>query len=335
MSKSFIAFVNHLLTFDTQYNLIINKSPQYINSPFRFNINSSVLNALSVKAKEIFDKEPNVLEINVPIYIFGDIHGQFQDFIRFLKMTGLPPNNKFLFMGDYVDRGSNSVEVLCLLFALKILYPRHVYILRGNHECKNVNMNYGFYQECCERFNDHSINGHDTFMNINNTLQSIPLAAVINKKVFCVHGGLSPNLKKVSDINKINRFQSIPDEGLLCDLLWSDPKSDRNEWTPSSRGVSYNFNEKVIDKFLEDNELELICRAHQMVVNGFSFFNNNKLVTIFSAPNYCGSCGNDGAVMKINNNLECSFMIIKPVNNKSKISNNNQILSNNNNNSYV
>lgn len=324
MSKSFIAFINHLLTFDTQYDMIIKKSPEFIDAPFRFNINSSVLNALSVKAKEIFEKEPNVLEINAPIYIFGDIHGQFRDFIRFLKMTGLPPNNKFLFMGDYVDRGNNSVEVLCLIFALKILYPNHIYVLRGNHECSNVNINYGFYQECFERFSKHEINGHDTFLKINETLQSIPISAVINKKVFCVHGGLSPHLKKVSDINKINRFQNIPDSGLLCDLLWADPKSDRNEWSPSSRGVSYNFNEKVIDKFLEDNNLELICRAHQMVVNGFSFFNNNKLVTIFSAPNYCGSCGNDGAVMKINKNLECSFLIIKPINKIKKNNNNNQ-----------
>lgn len=315
MSKNFIAFVNHLLTFDTQYSMILKKNPEYKNLPFRFKIDASVIKALSIKCKNIFEKEPNVLKLNAPIYIFGDIHGQFQDLIRFLKMTGLPPNNKYLFMGDYVDRGNNSIEVLALIFAMKILYPDNVFVLRGNHECSNVNMNYGFYNECYQRYESKDKNNsNDVFKCINETLQSLPLSAVINDKIFCVHGGLSPDLKKISDIDKINRFTNIPDTGLMCDLLWSDPKSSNIDWTPSSRGVSYNFNEKTINEFLENNDLELICRAHQMVVNGFSFFNNNKLVTIFSAPNYCGSCGNDGAVMKITEAMECSFLIIKPIN---------------------
>ena len=319
MVECYKSVENHLLTYDNQYNNIINDNPKMANYPFRFKINANTINALAIKCRDIFKKEPNVLKIKAPIYIFGDIHGQYQDLIRFLRMTGLPPKHKFLFMGDYVDRGNNSIEVVALIFAMKILYPNHVYVLRGNHECKMVNMNYGFYHECAQRFPENSGNGKDSinpFHIINSTLKSLPLASVINDKVFCVHGGLSPELKFIQDIEKINRFVDIPDSGLMCDLLWSDPKSTNENWPHNDRGVSYYYNEKNINEFLIRNDLDLICRAHQMVVNGYSFFNTDKLVTIFSAPNYCGSCGNDGAVMEINSELECSFIVIKPVNKK-------------------
>lgn len=317
MSKNLISFVNHLLTYDSQYNTIIKNNQKIKGHPFRFNINSNTMNALALKCKKIFSNEPNVLKIDNPIYLYGDIHGQFQDLIRFLKTTELPPKSTLLFMGDYVDRGNNSIEVVALIFAMKILYPNNVFVLRGNHECSNVNMSYGFYQECKSRFNN-VLENDNPYYTINNALMSLPLAAVIGGKVFCVHGGLSPELKFLSDIDKLDRFQKIPDSGLLADLLWSDPKSTERDWVENERGISYYYNEKAIDKFLMDNNLELICRAHQMVVNGYNFFNNNRLVTIFSAPNYCGSCGNDGAVMKINENFECSFIVIKPINRKEK-----------------
>tara|TARA_B100001057_G_C22855617_1_gene952565 strand:+ start:1187 stop:2143 length:957 start_codon:yes stop_codon:yes gene_type:complete len=316
MSSELINFINHLLTFNNQKNLIDSQNKDMVNKSLRFNIDSNIIINLSNKCKSIFNTEPNLLRINTPIYIYGDIHGQYQDLIRFLKMTGLPPNSCILFMGDYVDRGPNSIEVIALLFAMKILYPNHVFLLRGNHECPDVNKNYGFYQECLERFKNEKIDNSDyVFNQINLTLCSIPLAALINNKVFCVHGGISPNLKNIYDLDKINRFSKIPDNGILCDILWSDPKSGLEDWEPSNRGTSYTYNENALDKFMNNNNLELVCRAHQMVNDGFKFFNNNKLVTIFSAPNYCGECGNDGAVMHINDKQECSFLIIKPINN--------------------
>lgn len=316
MSSELINFINHLLTFNNQKDLIDSQNKDMVNKSLRFNIDSNIIINLSNKCKSIFNTEPNLLRINTPIYIYGDIHGQYQDLIRFLKMTGLPPNSCILFMGDYVDRGPNSIEVIALLFAMKILYPNHVFLLRGNHECPDVNKNYGFYQECLERFKNEKIDNSDyVFNQINLTLCSIPLAALINNKVFCVHGGISPGLKNICDLDKINRFSKIPDNGILCDILWSDPKSGSDDWEPSNRGTSYTYNENALDRFMNNNNLELVCRAHQMVNDGFKFFNNNKLVTIFSAPNYCGECGNDGAVMHINDNQECSFLIIKPVNN--------------------
>ena len=325
---NFVEFVNHLLTFNKQLELLkaqsqlkhVNETIKDNNSiPFRFNISVNVIIKICDIVIDIFKNEPNILNITAPINVFGDIHGQFSDMIHFLEMTGLPPNQNFLFMGDYVDRGANSIEVCILLFVLKIMYPDNIQVLRGNHECPEVNKLYGFYSECEDRF------GSDAklvFNKINQVLISLPLCAIINEKIFCVHGGISPRINKLSDITSVNRFCNIPDSGILCDMMWSDPSvNNTNKWGVSSRGVSCTYNSEAINIFLKNNKLQLLCRAHQLVSDGYKFVNNNNLVTIFSAPNYCGTCGNDGAVMKITENLECSFIIIKPSNISSGASN--------------
>ena len=307
----FINFINHLLTFNKQMELLYTQKPSERNKPFRFNISSNVIMKLCDLVKPILYNEKNVLIIDAPLNIFGDIHGQFSDMIHFLELTGLPPNQKFLFMGDYVDRGNNSIEVCALLFAMKIMYPKNINILRGNHECPEVNSMYGFLTECESRFGNE---GKNVFNKINEVLCILPLCAIINEKIFCVHGGISPHLKKVEDINKINRFTKIPDGGLLCDLMWSDPNNSTDVWGTNSRGISCTYNVRAVETFLNNNNLQLICRAHQLVSDGYKFSHNNKLITVFSAPNYCGNCGNDGAVMKISEDLVCSFIIIKPTN---------------------
>jgi serine/threonine-protein phosphatase PP1 catalytic subunit len=308
----FINFINHLLTFNKQMELLYKQKPNERNKPFRFNISSSVIIKLCELVKPILKNQPNVLHINSPLNIFGDIHGQFSDMIHFLEMTGLPPAQHFLFMGDYVDRGNNSVEVCALLFAMKIMFPQNISILRGNHECPEVNSMYGFLSECESRYGNE---WKQVFNKINDVLCILPLCAIVSEKIFCVHGGISPHLKKIDDINKINRFTPIPDGGLLCDLMWSDPNNSLNEtWGMNARGISCTYNATAIDTFLTNNNLQLICRAHQLVSDGYKFTHNNKLITVFSAPNYCGNSGNDGAVMKINEDLVCSFIIIKPTN---------------------
>ena len=318
-SNNFIGFVNHLLTFNKQMELLHTQSPESVSMPFRFNINSKVVIKLCDLVLSSFQNEPNILYLEAPINIFGDIHGQFSDLIHFLEMSGLPPINKFLFMGDYVDRGNNSIEVCMLLFALKLMYPSSIYLLRGNHECPEVNKLYGLLGECETRFGKEA---KIVFNKINQVLCSLPLCAIINQKIFCVHGGISPHLNKIADIQSINRFCTIPDGGLLCDLMWADPSNSTDIWGINSRGVSCTYNPEAITTFLKNNKLQLICRAHQLVGEGYKFFGNNKLITVFSAPNYCGNCGNDGAVMKITENLECSFIIIKPTNNNNTNHNN-------------
>ncbi|RRT76140.1 hypothetical protein B296_00007315, partial [Ensete ventricosum] len=225
--------------------------------------------------------------------------------LRIFEIGGFPPHSSYLFLGDYVDRGKYSLETICLLLAYKIKYPDKVFLLRGNHEDAKINRVYGFYDECKRRFN---IRLWKTFCDCFNCL---PLVALIDEKILCMHGGLSPELENINQIRDISRPAEIPDYGLLCDLLWSDPNSDVQGWGESDRGVSVTFGADKLVEFLEKNDLDLICRAHQVVEDGYEFFANRRLVTIFSAPNYCGEFDNVGALLSIDENLLCSFEILK------------------------
>ena len=208
-------------------------------------------------------------------------------------------------MGDYVDRGKQSIECICLLLAYKIKYDENFFLLRGNHECGSINRIYGFFDECKRRYN---VKLWKSFVDLFNCL---PIAASIDDKILLVHGGLSPELKKVEQLQKIVRPTDIPEDGLLCDILWSDPDQNvKGDWGPNDRGVSVTFSQKTLEKFLENNNLDLLCRAHQVVEEGYEFFGDRQLVTVFSAPNYCGEFDNSGAIMDVDEDLMCSFKII-------------------------
>ena len=252
--------------------------------------------------------QPVLLEIEAPIKICGDIHGQFYDLLRLLEFGGYPPDSNYLFLGDYVDRGKQSLETICLLLAYKIKYPENFFMTRGNHECSSINRIYGFYDECKKRF---SIKLWKTFTDCFNCL---PVAAILDDKIICMHGGLGPDLDNVDRIRNIIRPTDVPERGLLCDLLWSDPDESSNGFGSNERGVSVVFNGKIVQEFLKNNDLDLICRAHQVVEEGYEFFAERKLVTVFSAPNYCGEFDNAGAMMSVDENLNCSFQILKPAN---------------------
>jgi serine/threonine-protein phosphatase PP1 catalytic subunit len=195
------------------------------------------------QAREVFMSQPMLLELGAPIKICGDVHGQYTDLLRLFEYGGFPPevrmncsfplpssvrlrsNSSFtatlkanyLFLGDYVDRGKQSLEVVCLLFAYKIKYPENFFLLRGNHECAGINRIYGFYDECRRRF---SVKMWKHFCNTFNTL---PCCAVIDDKIICMHGGLSPELSQMEQIANLQRPCDVPDTGLLCDILWADP----------------------------------------------------------------------------------------------------------------
>ncbi|XP_047961247.1 serine/threonine-protein phosphatase PP1 isozyme 9-like isoform X2 [Salvia hispanica] len=243
-------------------------------------LSEAEIRQLCVNARQIFISEPNLLQLRSPIRICGDIHGQYQDLLRLFEFGGYPPLANYLFLGDYVDRGKQSLETICLLLAYKVRYPDSVYLLRGNHEDAKINRIYGFYDEY--------------------------------EKILCMHGGLSPELKKLDQINEITRPTDIPDSGLLCDLLWSDPDPRIRGWTDSDRGVSCVFGADVVAEFLQKNDLDLICRGHQVVEDGYEFFAKRRLVTIFSAPNYGGEFDNVGALLSVDESLVCSFEILKP-----------------------
>jgi len=251
--------------------------------------------------------QPILLELEAPIKICGDVHGQYYDLLRLFEYGGYPPESNYLFLGDYVDRGKQSLETICLLLAYKIKFPENFFLTRGNHECASINRIYGFYDECKKRY---SIKLWKIFTDCFNCL---PVACLLDDKILCMHGGLSAELEKVDQIKEIVRPSDVPEQGLLCDLLWSDPEENPNGFGPNDRGVSVTFNSKIVSNFLKNNDLDLICRAHQVVEEGYEFFANRMLVTVFSAPNYCGEFDNSGAMMSVDENLICSFQILKPM----------------------
>lgn len=257
--------------------------------------------------RDIFLSQPSLLELSSPVKIVGDVHGQYADLLRLFTKCGFPPSSNYLFLGDYVDRGKQSLETILLLFCYKIKYPENFFLLRGNHECANVTRVYGFYDECKRRCN---IKTWKVFIDTFNTL---PLAAIVAGKIFCVHGGLSPVLNSMDEIRHVSRPTDVPDFGLINDLLWSDPTDSPNEWEDNERGVSYCYNKVAINKFLNRFGFDLVCRAHMVVEDGYEFFNDRSLVTVFSAPNYCGEFDNWGAVMSVSEGLLCSFELLDPL----------------------
>jgi serine/threonine-protein phosphatase PP1 catalytic subunit len=272
------------------------------------NLQEHEITWLCSKARNVFISQPVFLELDAPIKICGDTHGQYYDLIRLFEFGGYPPESNYLFLGDYVDRGKQSLETICLLLAYKIKYPENFFLIRGNHESASINRIYGFYDECKRRY---SIKLWKIFTDCFNCL---PIAALISDKILCMHGGLSPELTSLDQIKKIIRPTDIPEQGLLCDILWSDPDKDAKGWGQNDRGVSVTFSPSIIESTLKKFDLDLICRAHQVVEDGYEFFGNRQLVTVFSAPNYCGEFDNSACMMVIEDNLMCSFQVLKPAN---------------------
>lgn len=263
------------------------------------------------RALSIFSEQPMVLELEAPLSLCGDIHGQFHDLLRVFEHSGYPPESNYLFLGDYVDRGKKSLETIFLLFAYKIKYPENFFLLRGNHESPSICRIYGFYDECKQRYN---IKLWKTFCDVFNYL---PACGIIDDRVICMHGGLSQQMledpKRVRDqVFEIERPADIPESGLLCDLLWSDPHQEIMGFGNNDRGVSVSFGHDVVNHFLQKEDMDLVVRAHQVVEDGYEFFADRRLVTIFSAPNYCGEFDNAAAVLTIDENLLCSFQVLKP-----------------------
>jgi serine/threonine-protein phosphatase PP1 catalytic subunit len=272
----------------------------------KVNLLESEIQTVVTAAREILISQPILLELEAPIKICGDIHGQYYDLLRLFDYGGFPPEANYLFLGDYVDRGQQSIETICLLLSYKIKYPENFFLLRGNHECSSINRLYGFYDECKRRYN------FKIWKMFGDCFNCLPVAAIIDDKIICMHGGLSPDLTNLEQITRVMRPTEVPDEGLLCDLLWSDPDNEASGWAENERGVSYTFGSDVVATFLKKHELDLICRAHQVVEDGYEFFAKRQLVTVFSAPNYCGEFDNAAALMSVDENLVCSFQILKP-----------------------
>ncbi|KAI6231326.1 Serine/threonine-protein phosphatase [Aphelenchoides besseyi] len=258
------------------------------------------------KAREILKEESNVQEVKCPVTVCGDVHGQFHDLMELFKMGGKTPDTNYLFMGDYVDRGYYSVETVSLLVCLKVRYRDRVTILRGNHESRQITQVYGFYDECLRKYGNSKVWNYFTDL-----FDYFPLTALVDGQIFCLHGGLSPSIDTLDHIRSLERIQEVPHEGPMCDLLWSDP-DDRGGWGISPRGAGYTFGQDISETFNHSNGITLISRAHQLVMEGYNWCHDRNVVTVFSAPNYCYRCGNQAAMVELDDELKYSFLQFDP-----------------------
>jgi serine/threonine-protein phosphatase 6 catalytic subunit len=237
-------------------------------------------------------EESKVQPVSTPVTVCGDIHGQFY-YLEKLFQTGCAvPDSNYLFLGDFVDRGYYSLETFTRLLTLKAKWPDRITLLRGNHESRQITQVYGFYDEC-----------HTKYGNANawryccRVFDLLTVAALIDEQVLCVHGGLSPDIRTLDHIRLIDRNQEVPHKGAFCDLVWSDPE-EVDAWAVSPRGAGWLFGANVTNDFMHTNHLKLICRAHQLVHEGYKYMFNDQLVTVWSAPNYCYRCGNVASILE-------------------------------------
>eukprot|EP00823_Brevimastigomonas_motovehiculus_P001013 TRINITY_DN1141_c0_g1_i1.p1 TRINITY_DN1141_c0_g1~~TRINITY_DN1141_c0_g1_i1.p1 ORF type:complete len:317 (-),score=56.82 TRINITY_DN1141_c0_g1_i1:279-1229(-) len=268
-------------------------------------IKESEVKALCQKAMEILMEESNVQRVEAPVTICGDIHGQFYDLKELFKVGGECPETNYLFLGDFVDRGFYSVETFLLLLALKVRYPDRITLIRGNHESRQITQVYGFYDECLRKYGSVNVWRYCTEI-----FDYLSLSALIEDKILCVHGGLSPSITTLDQIRVLDRKQEVPHDGPMCDLLWSDPEEIEG-WGLSPRGAGYLFGGNVVKQFNHQNNLELICRAHQLVMEGYKQMFEKTLVTVWSAPNYCYRCGNVAAILELDEHRTAHFKIFE------------------------
>jgi len=322
-------FINHLLR------------PGEWNTPAnsRFSFRKEHIYALTEECEKVLKSNPMVLRLRAPIKVFGDVHGQYADLMRFFDLYGSPSDNKkvggdlegfdYLFLGDFVDRGSHSLETICLLMSLKCKFPEHIHLIRGNHEDKWINNAFGFADECQLRLGEDINDPKSIFNRINRMFEYLPLGALIEDKVLCLHGGIGSTLHSIDQIESIPRPLEVVHEvtndlqQLVVDILWSDPTDCDQEVgiqpnvirDPNGTGNIVKFGPDRVKEFLKENNLSMIIRAHECVMDGFERFASGDLITVFSATDYCGRHKNAGAVLSFKKNLEIKPKLIYPVDN--------------------
>ncbi|KAK0423417.1 hypothetical protein QR680_008134 [Steinernema hermaphroditum] len=270
-----------------------------------------------ISVKEMMRPQPALIEVSAPLVIFGDVHGQLDDLLRFISIVGAPPDTKLLFLGDYVDRCKQSLEVVMLLFCYKIRYPNMIDLLRGNHECAKMNRYYGFYEELRRKRSSYM------WKKFQECFNELPLCALVGDRMLCMHGGISPHIRSWDNLKNLPKPRTAKDcdHGIPLDLMWSDPTNDACcKWQYNKvRNASWMFGDETIKDFCKKLELDLIVRAHEVVPEGHQFFANQRLVTVFSAPFYCGIEKNRASVMKVSKKLEVSFVSLQPLFNTSML----------------
>ncbi|KAM7541039.1 hypothetical protein Aperf_G00000038930 [Anoplocephala perfoliata] len=273
---------------------------------------------------DILMEDPIVMDINLstPLYIVGDIYGQFGDLLRIFMLLGYPPEKRYLFLGNYINRGNRSIETLALLYSLKLRFPKHIYLLRGNHECQHISRRYGFFDECLKRFN------RRLWRSFVSTFNYLPLIAIIEEKIFCCHSGMSPSVQH-SGVSNLQEFRDYvakltprPTEVhtsiLMTHYTWSEPDPETDGWEQNPAGLAYLYGPSVVKDFCERLGIQQIIRSNEFLEKGYEFFCDERLLSIFSVPNFLGTFTNDGAIVEVSmdptsSKFICRIKLIKPI----------------------
>ena len=257
------------------------------------------------QAIEVLRNEENVLRVESPLSICGDVHGDFDNVLEIFDIFGKPPEGRYLFLGDYVDRGDKSVETVMILLCYKIKYPDDVFLIRGNHESTHPTITFGFYNEVMAKYSDFTV-----WQSFIEAFKYLPLAAVIDTKIFCVHGGLCPSFHSISQLDFVDRFIELPRSGLILDVLWSDP-FDGYGFETSPRQAGFRWGQDVSKKFARDNKIDLIVRGQEMKCGGYQIAHDETVITIFSTPNYA-RVFSEAAVMEVISPTEREITKFRP-----------------------
>ena len=310
---------------------------KYLLKPFDWNkednskflLKSETIIALCDCVIKVLKQTPTLIELRPGVKIFGSIHGQYGDLMRFFKQHGVPDNDPsyrkksdiealdYLFLGNYVDRGTNSLEVICLLLALKLKFPKQIHLLRGSHEDRKVNFNEGLAYECETRLKEDVNLPGSVFNKLNELFEYLPLAALIGTNILCVHSGIGIHLRTINEIRNIRRPLRISYDNplteemqIIIELLWSDPVLNPtdadNEINPYreylKNDAMLRFGTDRIRVFLAQNDLDLIIRSHECVMDGADELEDMDVCTVFSCTDYGGVVENDAAIFHFQKN---------------------------------
>lgn len=291
---------NYKSIFDHYYSLLSKDMSDYTNRIKQLQlpiIPMPILIKLLHNALDIFKSEPIIIHTVAPYAIVGDLHGQILDLLRIIQAQGPPPQTRYIFLGDLVDRGQFSTETVTLVFIMKVLWPESVILVRGNHEFDELCSIGGFHKELTSLYNSEDLNRL-----FSSTFACLPIACIINDAILCLHGGIGPLVHKLNEIEKTERPLYVFPDGPVTDILWSDPSEIVDTFKLSSRGSGALFGQKALDSFLENESLELLVRGHQCVASGVATSLKGKCITVFSASNYCGVTGNKSGILLISEN---------------------------------
>lgn len=267
-----------------------------------------VLASILNEVQQRFTEEPIVMHIQSPFVVVGDIHGHILDLFRILKHFGMPPARRYLFLGDLVDRGEFSTEAVTLVFVMKILWPKDVFIVRGNHEFQDQCERGGFFDELRGIYNDDIVNTY--FLK---AFAMMPLAAIIDNETLAVHGGIGPALPNLDVIRQVKRpLRNFKNES-VADLLWSDPTNTISYFMPSNRGTGNFFGIETVKKFFESNRIKQLVRGHQCIESGCAMEFSGLVVTVFSASNYCNTTSNKSGALVIREDGAYEIICFEPL----------------------